>query len=168
MTYLYRHFNEKGDLLYVGVSLSVTYRLSQHKQSSEWFKEIARVEIEKFQTREEALDGERRAISEEKPKHNKMRPAVTPIKVEPLKQNELSRDDLMKRIVQFNPTYSLEEAGSALGVGNTTIKKWIKEKKLGYIVIGYSSGRWGTSEKRRITGWQLIDFIEYLEKVKEA
>jgi hypothetical protein len=34
---------------------------------------------------------------------------------------------------------------------------------LGYIVIGKSTGRWGIAEKKRITGWQLMSFIEYLE-----
>jgi hypothetical protein len=163
LTYLYRHYNEKGVLLYVGISLSVTYRLSQHKQNSHWFKDIAKVKIEQFPNREAALEGERQAITKENPKHNIMRPAVKPVKVEPLKPKELSREDLMKRIVQFNPTYSLHEVGDCLGVGVTTIKKWIEEKKLGYIVIGHSTGRWGTSEKRRITGWQLIDFIEHME-----
>lgn len=166
--YLYRHFDAKGKLLYVGISLSATYRLSQHKQASPWFGEIARVEIEKCETRAQALEKERVAIVEEKPTHNLMRPSIAALKElrKSESKSEESKQELIKRIVNFDPTYSLDEAGHALGVGTSTIKKWIEEKKLGYVVVGYATGKWGTSEKKRITGWQLIDFIEYLERAK--
>lgn len=160
-TSLYRHFNKKGDLLYVGISLSFISRLAQHKQSSKWFSEIVRVEVEHFTTREAALEGERLAIAEEKPKHNKQRPSTTPLKIMPVPNKEISREDLMRRVVQFNPIYDLYEVGQAFGVGPGTVKKWIEEQKLGYIVIGHT---YKGNEIRRVTGWQLIDFIEFKER----
>ena len=69
-TSLYRHFNKAGDLLYVGVSLSALHRLGQHSDHSEWFRSIAKVTIEHFETRSEALNAEREAIGKERPLHN--------------------------------------------------------------------------------------------------
>lgn len=165
MTKLYRHYDKDDNLLYVGISLSPTYRLSQHKKNSHWFNEIARIDIETYSSREEALQNERKAINEENPKHNVMKPVYKSELSLEINENyiEDSKNDLLKRLVQFNPSYSLDEAGKCLGVGATTIKKWIDDNKLGYIVVGYAKGRWGISEKRRITGWQLIECIENLE-----
>lgn len=69
-TSLYRHFSEEGVLLYVGISLSWPARTKQHAHGSRWFDQVAKVEIERFPTREAALDAERKAIKAEKPKFN--------------------------------------------------------------------------------------------------
>ena len=71
--FLYRHFNEAGELLYVGISLCAIARLEQHKRSS-WFSEIRRIEIEHYSTREDAQLQEAMAIRLEKPKYNKITP----------------------------------------------------------------------------------------------
>jgi hypothetical protein len=73
-TSLYRHFDADGRLLYVGVALSATYRLSQHRLDSHWFHSIARVDLEHHRSRAHALYAEAIAIREEKPLHNRMRP----------------------------------------------------------------------------------------------
>jgi hypothetical protein len=70
---LYRHFNNKDELLYVGISLSAIARLSQH-HDAEWFYQIARVEVQAFDDREAALRAEAFAINDEKPIFNKFRP----------------------------------------------------------------------------------------------
>ena len=70
-TNLYRHFDENGALLYVGISLSAVQRLIQHEKS-DWFDEISNVTIESFATRELALLAEKEAIKKELPIHNKM------------------------------------------------------------------------------------------------
>lgn len=69
-TYLYRHFDAFGSLLYVGISLSWLMRTKAHSKSAEWFEEVARVTIEQFATREEAMEAEREAIRREKPRYN--------------------------------------------------------------------------------------------------
>jgi hypothetical protein len=48
----------------------------QHRQGSEWFREIANVTVERFGTREAALTAETAAIETEKPLYNK---PTTPI-----------------------------------------------------------------------------------------
>jgi predicted transcriptional regulator len=69
-TDLYRHYDAAGNLLYVGISKSTLTRLGQHQSNAHWYNAIAKVEIEKFQSRQEALDAERSAIIRENPAHN--------------------------------------------------------------------------------------------------
>lgn len=70
LTCLYRHFDADGSLLYVGISLSWPERTKAHAQKSRWFSHVAEVKIERFPTRQEALDAEREAIRREHPKFN--------------------------------------------------------------------------------------------------
>lgn len=67
---LYRHFNKNNELLYVGISMSIAARLSNHKSTSHWFNEVTKITIENYETREEVLDAEVKAIQLEKPKFN--------------------------------------------------------------------------------------------------
>lgn len=69
-TALYRHFAADGSLLYVGISLSPIARLCQHRETSGWYGEIARVEVEWHPNREAALAAEKAAIQAEGPRHN--------------------------------------------------------------------------------------------------
>ena len=69
-THLYRHFNSAGDLIYVGISMSALRRLTQHAVTAHWFSDISRVEVERFDTRDEAIAAEIKAIRSEKPLHN--------------------------------------------------------------------------------------------------
>jgi hypothetical protein len=69
-TDLYRHFDKKGRLLYVGQSLNAVSRLQQHRGNSGWYNEIAYIKIEKFETYHDALDAERKAIERERPLYN--------------------------------------------------------------------------------------------------
>lgn len=69
-TTLYRHFAGDDSLLYVGISLSWPTRTKAHASGSRWFDQVSRVEIERFPTREAALEAERDAIKAEKPKYN--------------------------------------------------------------------------------------------------
>jgi predicted GIY-YIG superfamily endonuclease len=69
-TYLYRHFDANGVLLYIGVSLSFINRLQQHEDSSFWANQIRVVKAELFSNRRAAIEAETEAIREERPKHN--------------------------------------------------------------------------------------------------
>jgi hypothetical protein len=66
---LYRHFDQDGALLYVGISLNAVSCLSAHRRSP-WSNRIARIEVESHPTREAALAAELAAIRNEKPLHN--------------------------------------------------------------------------------------------------
>lgn len=68
-TALYRHYNDQGELLYVGISLNPIRRVQQHENSA-WWDEITRIEIERYENRRLALEAETAAIASEKPVHN--------------------------------------------------------------------------------------------------
>jgi predicted GIY-YIG superfamily endonuclease len=71
-TALYRCFDEDGKLLYVGISMSALNRLQQHKDTSIWFENARRIEVEYYRSREYALKAEKEAIKTEKPRFNKI------------------------------------------------------------------------------------------------
>ena len=148
---LYRHFDKDGALLYVGVSLSAVQRLAQHRDASHWFADIASVKIEWFADRKEAIAAERTAITAENPRHNLYRPTVKEVAAT---RADDSRQDLVRRLVQFNPAYTVVDAADVLGVSDGMITKWMNEGALGYVRLG---------SRRRITGWHLIDFLESRE-----
>lgn len=72
-TTLYRHFDARGGLLYVGISRNESDRFRQHKRESRWAHEVARVSTEEFPTRKAALVAESFAIVRERPLYNKRR-----------------------------------------------------------------------------------------------
>lgn len=164
MTHLYRHFDEIGRLLYVGISLSALNRLAQHKDHSHWFSKITTVKIEKYDTREQALAAEREAIANEHPKCNINHREYQPTPAERRKQAEESRQALLRRIVHFNVTYTSLEIAKELGIPHQKVLSDMELGKLGYFeFFARKSGRWEPKLKRRITGWQFIDYIEYIQ-----
>ena len=164
MSHLYRHYDKDRTLLYVGISLSSIQRLGQHKDNAHWFSQISIVEIEHFETRKEASDAEKIAISKENPLHNLYRPTVTEQKT----AYQESKDDLVTRIVNFNPTYTPIDIVIILGMQKKAVQDEMDNGNLGYIEVdGRKSSRWPVKKKRLITGWQLIDYIELLERRKK-
>ena len=169
--HLYRHFDEWDNLLYVGVSLSTIQRLSQHKSHSHWFNNISKITIENFPSREEVLKAERIAIQKEAPLHNI---ALKKINFSAPKIREANIEDscnhLTNSIVTYNPMYTIEEASKVFCVGLSQIKDWIETNRLGYVEIGRKwDTRWNRWQiKKRITGWQILDFIENLQKQKKT
>jgi len=167
-TSLYRHFDKDGTLLYVGISLSALNRLGQHADHSAWFKTISNVTIEHFDTREEALKAETLAIRQEKPLHNIQKTK----EIYREERSQESRRDLTAKIVRFNPIYRPYEVCEILDIGGGTFNKLIDDGTLGHIIIppkpGLSAHGTPFKPKLAVTGWQLIDYIEYLEKKSAA
>lgn len=69
-TALYRHWDDAGQLLYVGIALDPARRSNSHRERSLWFRRIARIDIQWCGSREEALDAEQKAIQTELPRFN--------------------------------------------------------------------------------------------------
>ncbi|HWH13303.1 MAG TPA: GIY-YIG nuclease family protein [Miltoncostaeaceae bacterium] len=67
---LYRLWGAGGELLYVGISKNALARLGQHAQDKSWWVHVVGVTIEHHPSREIAEEAERRAIVNEKPRHN--------------------------------------------------------------------------------------------------
>ena len=162
-TNLYRHYDANNNLLYVGISLNAVYRLSQHKNGSAWYSEISKVEIEKFETREDAIKAERKAIKEESPKHN-IRHKGYKVEKEHVKK---SRKLLLNNLVTFKPVYSLNDAAEVLDMSVPKLKILISNNEIGSIIYGVRNTRSGLKPIYKITGWQLIEFIEAKENENE-
>lgn len=68
--HLYRHFDKSGNILYIGVSVSILHRILQHRNNSTWFPGTGNITIEEFPSRSLAEQAERIAIRKEQPPHN--------------------------------------------------------------------------------------------------
>lgn len=171
-TQLYRHFDENNSLLYVGISLSTFNRLSQHKDHSEWFKKIKNVTIEHFPTREEAMAAERQAIKSENPKFNiAMRKTMAEIEKEQKEQNKITqlamaeKSKLTKRYVEHWLAYHLDDLRGMLSMTKDELHRHVAEGRLSTFQV---EGRMSYKSKElkmktMVSGWALIDFINYLE-----
>ena len=67
---IYRHFDGTGRLLYVGCASNPVKRTYGHKAMSEWFRDVRTIRIEYWDTKEQALEAERRAVASEGPIYN--------------------------------------------------------------------------------------------------
>jgi len=72
MQYLYRAFNEYGELLYIGISGQWHRRLHEHEKTSAWIEEADYVKLERFPDRESVSEAEQLAVLVEKPLYNKV------------------------------------------------------------------------------------------------
>jgi hypothetical protein len=67
---LYRHYDEDGVLLYIGISYDLVARGRQHAKEAAWIEYAVRVEAEWLPSRDAAEAAERRAIQIEQPVFN--------------------------------------------------------------------------------------------------
>lgn len=67
---LYRAYDDKEKLLYVGQSISVMNRLKQHMKSSEWSGIVNNITLQRFKNQRQLSRAELKAIEEEKPVYN--------------------------------------------------------------------------------------------------
>lgn len=168
MTHLYRHFDNSGKLLYIGVSFSALHRLAAHKEHSHWFKNIVRVEIEAFPSREDALRAERAAIISENPAHNikcrrdlkaeKAAAGEAKAATRAAKAVKESEECLLSRIVEIAVCY--EETHLPLPLRRGQIRKFMDKGQLGFFELPNAIN---TKMKRYVSGWQLIEFLEWLQ-----
>lgn len=73
-TALYRHFDEDGVLLYVGITNKPDTRRRAHQKRAVWaeFADQTREEVKWYSTRQAALEAETEAIETEKPLFNRL------------------------------------------------------------------------------------------------
>ena len=170
---LYRHFNSAGELLYVGISLRALNRLGQHRDHSGWFHSISKVEIVHYETRQESCEAERIAIADENPKHNIIRATPKSRMVKKVKAAdvdddnslrslpELSRGDIVRRYVDFHIAYTPEEVARYFDVSVKEIERLFQSQMLGHVRLPAVRNKKGYCI--RVTGWQLIDYVEHLQ-----
>jgi DNA-binding transcriptional regulator YiaG len=117
-TQLYRHFDSRGELLYIGVSLRALQRLSQHRGSATWFPSIARVTLQEYDTRKEALIAEREAIKTELPKFNSTHIPLLQKQTAPMTPTQYAAAIERLGLTQ-------RAAGAFLGVDERQSRRWI-------------------------------------------
>jgi len=154
-TALYRHFDEEGKLLYVGISLNALNRLAQHRDASHWFRRIASVRIEWFDSREAASEAEIKAICEEDPECNiAHKGRILDLGRVTDDRAEDSSADLTWRVARFDAAYSIGGVAALLKTGEQNIRFAMAAGSLPYYVIGRNIG---------VSGWALIEFVERLQ-----
>lgn len=117
-TTLYRFYDERRQPLYIGITNDTTRRFNTHKRSF-WWHEVAHVEEETFDAREEAEVAERTAITEEAPRYNHVYNGG----------RGLSEPTTRRRPTQRN-WYSISEAAEYLGICSRTVRRRISDGTL--------------------------------------
>lgn len=120
-TWVYKHFDEAGELLYVGISNSPMMRTKQHEESAGWFDQVRNIEINPYQTREEALDAEAQAIIELNPRYN--RSVVVNGRVVRVHYQDQLREDYLKirpLVLEKVGDLGVDGAAKALGISEAT------------------------------------------------
>jgi predicted GIY-YIG superfamily endonuclease len=171
--FLYRHFNKEGKLLYVGITNRVGRRIKDHVKTSGWFERVKSITLESFDTREDVVQAEIKAIKTENPEYNKQHkqtprdfhkknksldsgPAVA------VGFKDQSVDVLLRRLV-IQPVYTLKEVSALFGFnGDTMARRLIEWGDIGFIQVKNPRSRTGRM-MTLITGWQLISYFEYKE-----
>ena len=69
--YVYRYLNNEGEIIYVGSTIDIHKRNTEHKCTDEWFGEVAEINLIETKTRTDALALESHYIALWKPKYNK-------------------------------------------------------------------------------------------------
>lgn len=77
-TAVYRHYDEAGRLLYIGMTANPYQRSTEHARLNTDFCGVARIEIEWHKSRHKAAEAERRAIKAEAPKYNVLHNSKAP------------------------------------------------------------------------------------------
>lgn len=67
---LYRFWDAKGELLYIGITLRLAGRIAAHRIEKEWWSSVSRITIEHHESRPSALEAEAAAIRAERPRWN--------------------------------------------------------------------------------------------------
>tara|TARA_R110002110_G_scaffold75553_1_gene199634 strand:+ start:425 stop:925 length:501 start_codon:yes stop_codon:yes gene_type:complete len=157
-TNLYRHFDDDGVLLYVGISLNAIKRTSQHIKCSPWSRDIKRIEIDEFETRKAAMIAETDAIQAEKPLHNKQK-TKPPKKKMVVTYIEESKTKLTHKVTTLQPFYDLSDL-SDFGLNRLRAEKLIADGLLGSIKLDAHRRKIGY--RVVVSGWQLLEYIEDL------
>lgn len=114
---LYRFYSATGQLLYVGITANPPMRFKAHRHTKDWWPEVVGITLERYATRGDLANAERRAIQVERPLHNvahvKRREGgkFQPVADEPPPTHDVLTDDELASI--FVPPPSDSMAGLA-------------------------------------------------------
>lgn len=131
------------------------------------------VTLEHFDTREEAMAAERNAIKTESPQFNiALKRTLSEIAKE---EKELFAErrraieesgQLIHRYVDYRIAYQLDDVRLMLNMTKGEIEKHVETGKLSTFEVEGKKSWQPVKMKKMVSGWSLIDFIDYLEKRK--
>lgn len=148
-TAVYKHINEEGEVIYVGITNNIPSRTGVHSRNSYWFEQVERIEIEWCPTREQAFSLEELEIKKHRPKYNVVHNAPVEIEGQPyeglVRSYDLSYRDV-EAILALYATRSHKGASDVLCVTQPTFSIRMKkiQESLGFII-----SRVDTSVRRR-------------------
>jgi excisionase family DNA binding protein len=151
---VYQLYNERQDVLYVGITTDVAARLKQHADKP-WWSSVASVGCREYDSRELAADAETDLIRKLRPRHNRSQnpshyspekaklPPIysldgSPVVV-PAEKNPTPRRVETKRFDAFNTRrryVTMAEAADYLAVTTRTVRQMVADGRL----TGYRSG----------------------------
>ncbi|MEU0236814.1 GIY-YIG nuclease family protein [Nocardiopsis sp. NPDC006198] len=67
---LYRFYNDRGQLLYTGITNAPGRRFTEHAKEKHWWEDVRGIAIDWYDDRDNVLAAEKRAIRIENPEHN--------------------------------------------------------------------------------------------------
>lgn len=130
---LYRHFNEDGVLLYVGVSLSVVCRSYKHGKSP-WADDISLITIEKHKTKRLALEAEKLAIKNESPLFNELTGPIGRPKIKYTQEHLDAAKAIWRDIHTYrknkDAVYAMNSQKNAKKTGAACVKPWTVRRAL--------------------------------------
>ena len=170
---LYRYFDSKNRLLYVGISISAATRLGQHRTASGWYTDAVRIDIEKFASRRAAMSAEKEAIKLEKPQHN-----IKHVEVEkPICAADYIKDERLTTVTRMFSNYWYDEvaAGHFLGMKPFKVIKLFEEGILGgvqyttgvKIKVGSRKGQLSTTPYYKFSVWHILEYLEALHMITD-
>jgi predicted DNA-binding transcriptional regulator AlpA len=118
------------------------------------------------------MAAERKAIQSEDPRFNiAMKKTLAQIEKEKkqlIKQAvliEKEKDEVIHRYVQHHLTYKIEEVMEILNMRQPEMDRHINEGRISFFEVeGRPSRGRPPKIKKMVSGWSLIDFIDYLER----
>lgn len=84
---LYRCFNRKKHLLYVGITNHPEKRFEHHRVNKVWWKYVDHITMTSYPNRKALAEAEAAAIQHEKPKFNIVQPCGLPLYVNPTRRS---------------------------------------------------------------------------------
>ena len=160
--YLYRFYDKRGRLLYVGITNSPPSRFRQHGRDKEWWQEVSDIKIEPHPSREEVLAAESEAIRTEAPYYNTVHDCQSPEDLLAFKFGANLRINISRVTIILERDWitkgRLDEIEKVLHSHPGPLPLFIK------VYQGNRSGAWCTyvCEQRVSDKWALIKDLECL------
>lgn len=143
---VYRIYDARGELLYIGCSINVFVRSTAHATLKNWWRKVATIKVRHYKTDTAALSAEADAIFNESPKFNRLH-AKTNLK-QARQGNGAKRPacENLKADVQPTTHLTYQQAadflkGRGVAVSHKTVRYWGRLKRIKVVDLGHRTKR---------------------------